>query len=62
MNKNKKSKTEYIAPVIQVSTIELEQGIAASSARLVPGGTNPNSANPQVEDWTTEKIDRDLTF
>ena len=62
MNKNKKSKTEYIAPVIHVNTIELEQGIAASSARLVPGGTNQDSANPLVEDWTTEQIDRDLTF
>ncbi|MGJ1196355.1 hypothetical protein ACR777_09315 [Sphingobacterium spiritivorum] len=59
---NKNNKTKYIAPAIQVNTIELEQGIAASSARLVPGGTVQDSANPQVEDWTTQKIDRDLTF
>ncbi|MGJ1266926.1 hypothetical protein ACR78G_07035 [Sphingobacterium spiritivorum] len=59
---NKNNKTDYISPAIYSSTIELEQGIAASSARLVPGGTTNGSANPQVEDWTTEKIDKDLTF
>ncbi|MGJ1387099.1 hypothetical protein ACR782_12910 [Sphingobacterium spiritivorum] len=59
---NKNNKTDYISPAIISNTIELEQSIAASSARLVPGGTGTNSANPQVEDWTTEKIDKDLTF
>ncbi|EFK56376.1 hypothetical protein ACFU8T_06405 [Sphingobacterium spiritivorum] len=59
---NKNNKTDYISPAIISNTIDLEQSIAASSARLVPGGTGTNSANPQVEDWTTEKIDKDLTF
>ncbi|QQS95891.1 hypothetical protein [Sphingobacterium spiritivorum] len=59
---NKKNKTDYISPAIISNTIELEQGIAASSARLVPGGTGTNSANPQVEDWTTDTESRDLTF
>ncbi|WP_236582182.1 hypothetical protein [Sphingobacterium spiritivorum] len=62
MNKNKKSKTNYVAPTVHTRTIELEQGIAASSAKLVPGGTGTNSANPQVEDWTTETQSQDLTF
>ncbi|MGJ1283505.1 hypothetical protein ACR79P_05715 [Sphingobacterium spiritivorum] len=59
---NKNNKTDYISPAIISNTIELEQGIAASSARLVPGGTGTNSANPQVEDWTTDTESRDLTF
>ncbi|WP_293916020.1 MULTISPECIES: hypothetical protein [unclassified Sphingobacterium] len=60
MNNNKKSKTNYVAPEVHTRTIELEQGIAASSARLVPGGAGPNSANPQIEDWTKEEQSQDL--
>ncbi|EFK56373.1 hypothetical protein ACFU8T_06390 [Sphingobacterium spiritivorum] len=59
---NKNNKTDYISPAITSNIIELEQGIAASSARLVPGGDGTNSANPKVEDWTTDTESRDLTF
>ncbi len=40
----KKEKKTYEAPILQVQTIELEQGIAAGSA-----GTG--TPNPGVGDW-----------
>lgn len=41
---------KYVTPKIELLELELEQGIAASSANVFPGGeTDPH--NPDVEDW-----------
>ena len=41
----------YQAPILEVLIIELEQGIAAASATITPGGPGANNFNPEVEDW-----------
>lgn len=46
-------KQEYFAPNISVSLIEMEQGIAISSARVLP----PNSGGQVQEEWTTDPDD-----
>jgi hypothetical protein len=45
-----KNKKEYESPVLQVTLVELEQGIAAASATL-SGGDGNNTYQPNVEDW-----------
>ncbi|OPC00857.1 hypothetical protein BAS10_01120 [Elizabethkingia meningoseptica] len=44
-------KQQYIPPSIDVSWVEMEQGIAAGSGYLNTGVTN---ANPEIEDWGYE--------
>lgn len=41
----------YQAPMLAVLIIELEQGIAAASATITPGGPDANNFNPEVEEW-----------
>ncbi|HCD9233397.1 TPA: hypothetical protein NEG48_000355 [Elizabethkingia anophelis] len=48
-NTAKSSKREYIPPVIEVSIIEMEEGIASGSAKVAP-----NSTGGLVDDITTE--------
>lgn len=43
-------KLKYEAPTLEVVCIELEQGIAASSA-TVSGGDGTNPYQPEVDDW-----------
>lgn len=54
--KNSK-KLKYEAPSIQVTLVELEQGIAAASAP-VSGGDTANPTQPQVEDWQVGGFDQ----
>ncbi|WKK58560.1 hypothetical protein [Sphingobacterium sp. BN32] len=44
-------KIQYVAPMIILTTVEMESGIAAGSASLKPGTSN-SPLVPQVEDWT----------
>lgn len=60
MRDNKKLKKNYIAPKIELAyIIELETGIAASSATVTPGGTN-NA--PVVTDWEEKKDEHNWNF
>ncbi|WP_407500697.1 hypothetical protein [Elizabethkingia anophelis] len=55
--KTKTQKKEYVPPKVKVTLIEMEQGIAAGSARVTPV-----SAGGQVEqEWETG-TDRDTTI
>jgi len=59
--KAKKTK-KYVAPTIELTIVELEQGIAASSA-TISGGDPDTPYQPQVEDWQeggSETWNRDL--
>ncbi|MCL1657022.1 MULTISPECIES: hypothetical protein [Elizabethkingia] len=47
MRKNNKEMKEYIPPTIEVTMVEIEQGIAAGSAQVTPN-QQPN------EQWETE--------
>ncbi|MCL1664294.1 hypothetical protein M2T78_08530 [Elizabethkingia ursingii] len=40
-------KQEYSAPVVEVLFLEMEQGVAAGSAKVVP----PNSGGAVQEEW-----------
>ena len=40
-------KHEYSAPVVEVLFLEMEQGVAAGSAKVVP----PNSVGAVQEEW-----------
>jgi len=52
-----KNKKKYEAPVLQVTLVELEQGIAAASA-TVSVGNNPATPNqPAVNDWGAGGLD-----
>ena len=41
------TKSEYVSPDIRVFVVEMEQGIAAGSARVVP----PNNGGVVQEEW-----------
>ncbi|WP_337084505.1 hypothetical protein [Elizabethkingia anophelis] len=58
--RNITKRQDYIPPSVEVTVVEMEAGIAAGSASLVPGGTNPNT--PDVEGWEEENISQDLEF
>lgn len=45
----KKEMLIYIPPSITVKTIALEEGIAAASSEVNPGGDD--SDNPDIDDW-----------
>ncbi|WP_407488560.1 hypothetical protein [Elizabethkingia anophelis] len=53
-------KQSYIPPSVEVTVVEMETGIAAGSASLVPGGANPNT--PDVKGWEEENISQDIEF
>jgi len=46
----REEKIRYVAPTINVVLVELEQGIAASSATL-SGGSGATPYQPEVESW-----------
>lgn len=46
-------KQEYSAPALDVLWLEMEQGIAAGSAKVVP----PNSGGQVQEEWTQDSDD-----
>lgn len=48
--KKRHKKLRYKAPTLEVVHVELEQGIAASSA-TISGGDSGNPFAPEVEDW-----------
>lgn len=48
-NQKKKEKKGYIPPTLRVTIVEMEEGIAAGSAQVTPGGTG---GTPLVEDFT----------
>lgn len=54
-------KTNYVAPMLSVVTVLLEQGIAAGSAGATPGGSD-GSSNPGIDDLETETSSKDLIF
>lgn len=58
----KKQKVKYEAPSLTVVTVELEQGIAASSASITPGGGAANPNSPLVTTWDTETEPTDVNF
>ncbi|WP_400263011.1 hypothetical protein ACFX5U_08060 [Sphingobacterium sp. SG20118] len=57
----KNKKLNYVAPKLSVEAVLLEQGIAAGSAGLAPGGP-AGSNNPGVDDLDTETSSKDLIF
>lgn len=50
--KNNVTKMAYKKPTFDVVVIEMEQGIAAASATITPGGNGANNFAPEVDDWT----------
>jgi len=48
-----KKKKKYVKPTITVTTIKLEENIAAGSATITVGG-DPDFA-PEVEDWFSQE-------
>ncbi len=46
-------KQEYSAPALDVLWLEMEQGIAAGSAKVVP----PNNGGQVQEEWTQDPDD-----
>ncbi|MCT3702487.1 hypothetical protein HZQ89_08675 [Elizabethkingia anophelis] len=51
------SQKRYVSPKIEISFIEMEQGIAAQSANLNPG-TSSDPFTPRVEDWNNKDVDK----
>jgi hypothetical protein len=51
----KMKKMIYTTPAIGIAVVELEQGIAASSATL-SGGEPPNQNAPEVIGWGAEEL------
>ena len=49
------NKKLYSPPLIEVYFLELENGIAAGSSKLYPGG--PSNDVPQVDNWQTDPND-----
>ena len=45
----KQNKQSYETPTLNVLFLEMEQGIAANSATVVPGGDG--ATTPDIEDW-----------
>ncbi|MCT4288144.1 hypothetical protein HZP25_15675 [Elizabethkingia anophelis] len=45
-------KKEYLTPKVEVTFVEMEQGIAAASATVSPVLTNGNT-DPVATDWNT---------
>ncbi|MCL1665740.1 hypothetical protein M2T82_08805 [Elizabethkingia ursingii] len=50
---NDLKKLEYITPRVSSFLMEMEQGIATGSARVLP----PNSGGQVQEEWTTDPDD-----
>ncbi|RKE57252.1 hypothetical protein [Sphingobacterium detergens] len=48
--KKQQKRTPYVEPRVTATVVELEQGIAAGSASVNPGGTS-NPSSPKTEDW-----------
>ncbi|MGE8241822.1 hypothetical protein D3C87_389210 [compost metagenome] len=48
--KKQQKRTPYVVPRVTATVVELEQGIAAGSASVNPGGTS-NPSSPKTEDW-----------
>lgn len=46
--KDQKKKEGYIPPTLRITIVEMEEGIAAGSAQVTPGGA---SGTPLVEDF-----------
>ncbi|WP_275152363.1 hypothetical protein, partial [Elizabethkingia meningoseptica] len=52
-------KKDYKPPVVMISYVTMEQGIAASSAQIIPGGS---SNTPAVTDWDEKKDEQNWEF
>lgn len=48
-------KMKYTSPAIEIADVELEQGIAASSATL-SGGSNGTPDLPAADGWGAEEL------
>jgi hypothetical protein len=60
MGNKKNQKKRYIAPKIELAYIvQLETGIAASSATITPGET---TNTPVVTDWEEKKNEQNWNF
>lgn len=60
MGNNKTSKKRYLSPKIEhVYLVELEMGIATSSATVVPGDANNT---PSVTEWEEVKNEQNWNF
>lgn len=47
-------KKKYHSPKIEAQIIQLEEGIAKSSANISTGGTENHPDRPLIESWGTE--------
>ncbi|TDS08932.1 hypothetical protein [Sphingobacterium paludis] len=52
---DKKIKKFYVPPVIEMTLVEMEQGIVVGSAIVKVGSANSQDV-PQVEDWEDQQI------
>ncbi len=51
----KGKKLKYLPPVMEVTYVEMEFGIASGSATVTPGGRTASSPwNPEVQQWEVE--------
>ncbi|WP_395765176.1 hypothetical protein [Elizabethkingia anophelis] len=52
-------KKDYKPPVLGVVYVTMEQGIASSSAQIVPGGS---TNTPTITDWDEKKMNKTGNF
>ncbi|MDV3943412.1 hypothetical protein CMT69_00470 [Elizabethkingia anophelis] len=56
---NQTEKKDYKPPVLGVVYVTMEQGIASSSAQIVPGGS---TNTPTITDWDEKKDEQNWEF
>ncbi|KUY17773.1 hypothetical protein BAZ12_17810 [Elizabethkingia miricola] len=56
---NQTEKKYYEPPVLEVLYVKMEQGIASSSAQIVPGGS---TNTPTITDWDEKKDEQNWEF
>jgi hypothetical protein len=56
---NQTEKKYYEPPVLEILYVKMEQGIASSSAQIVPGGS---TNTPTITDWDEKKDEQNWEF
>lgn len=62
MKQKRSQNLSYHAPRISWSIIELEQGIASSSATFTPGNGQQGNSTPEYQDWEVEISSQNQDF
>lgn len=52
-----KQKKFYVAPLLEVDWLEMEEGIAVASATInVNAGSEPQASTPTMTDWSIKDV------